>query len=73
MMSGVPGWKDRLRSSLQTAWLSSRLSGADLVGAWDDFLGYRRLALLCLVAKPSHVGGFMDRLACRLRCPTNCG
>jgi hypothetical protein len=57
MTSEAPGWKDRLWSSLQTARLSSRFPGTDVVGAQDNFWGYHRLALLHLVAKPSHVGG----------------
>jgi hypothetical protein len=57
MMNEAPGWKDRLYNSLQTALLSSWLPGADVVGAWDGFLGCHRLALFFLVAKPSHVEG----------------
>jgi hypothetical protein len=37
MMSGALGWKDRLWSSLQAAWLSSRLLGVNVSGARDDF------------------------------------
>jgi hypothetical protein len=41
--------------------------------ARDGYWGCHQLALLRLVAKPSHVGGNVDGLACRLRCPMNCG
>jgi hypothetical protein len=73
MMSGARGWKDRLWSSLQYARLSCRLLGDDVVGVQDVFWRSCRLALLHLVAKPSHVGVDVDGLACRLRCPTNYG
>jgi hypothetical protein len=73
MMSGALGWKDRLWSSLQAAWLSSQLLSVNVSGARDDFWGYIRLSLLHLVAKPSHVGVDKDGLACCLCCPMNCG
>jgi hypothetical protein len=41
--------------------------------ARDDFWGCRRLALLCLVVKTSHMGVDVDELACHLCCPMNCG
>jgi hypothetical protein len=44
-----------------------------MVGAWDGFSGCCQLALLHLVAKPSHVGVDMDGLAYRLHRPTTCG
>jgi hypothetical protein len=46
--------KDRLWSLLQFARLSSRLPGADVMGVRDGFWDCRHLALLHLVAKPSH-------------------
>jgi hypothetical protein len=73
MMSEAPGWKDRLQRLLQTARLSSRLPGVDLAGAQDGFWGWCHLALLRLVAKPSHVRVDVDELAYRLRYPMNYG
>jgi hypothetical protein len=65
-MGGALGWKYRLCSSLQAARLSSWLPGIEVADAWDCFWGRHHLALLRLVAKPSHVGASVDGLACRL-------
>jgi hypothetical protein len=56
MMGGAPGYKYQLRSSLQAARLSSRLTSVDVADARDGFWGYHHLTLLCLAAKPSHLG-----------------
>jgi hypothetical protein len=71
MTSGALGWKYQLWSSLQAARLSSWLPGVNVAGALDGFWGCHRLALLCLVAKPSHVGVDVDGLAYRLYRLTN--
>jgi hypothetical protein len=47
--------------------------GIDVAHAWDGFWGCHHLALLYLVAKPSHVRSDVDELACHLHHPTNCG
>jgi hypothetical protein len=57
MMSGAPGWKDQLWSSLESARLTCWLPGVDVVGAQDNFWCCHHLALLHLVAKPSHTEG----------------
>jgi hypothetical protein len=53
--------------------LSSWLLGIDKAGARDGFLCGHCLTLLCLIAKPSHVGADVDELARRLYYPTDCG
>jgi hypothetical protein len=53
--------------------LSSRLLGIDVASAQDGFWGCHRLALLRLLAKPSHVGVDVDKLPCHLCYPTNYG
>jgi hypothetical protein len=73
MTSGALGWKDRLWSLLQTAQLSSRLPGTNVMGAREGFWDCHWLALVLLVAKPSHMGVDVDGLACRLHRPTTCG
>jgi hypothetical protein len=73
MMGGALGWKYWLWSSLQAAQLSSWLLGVDVAGAQDGFWSCHHLALLRLVAKPSHMGADVDGLAYHLHSPTNCG
>jgi hypothetical protein len=73
MMTGAPGWKYQPWSSLQATRLSSQLPGVDAASARDGFCGCHHLALLRLVAKPSHVGVDVDGLACNLCCPMNYG
>jgi hypothetical protein len=46
--------------------------GSVTKGARYDFWGCDRIALLRLVAKLSHVGADVDRLACSLHWPTDC-
>jgi hypothetical protein len=52
--------------------LSSRLPGADVVGARDCSWGGLHFSLLYLDAKPSHVGANVDGLARCLHRPTDC-
>jgi hypothetical protein len=52
-----------------TALLSSLLSGLDVAGSRDDFPWCRHLDLLCLVAKPPHVGVDVEGLHYRMHRP----
>jgi hypothetical protein len=61
-----------LRSD-KDARLSSWLSGVDVVGAQDGSWSHLCFTWLYLAAKPSHMRGYVDGLACRLHRPTNCG